>query len=164
MAKKGSLKTVRTMLDNIKKLNGERFNIAITIANNGESPDENPAYYGTILEEQRGNTANHGRYYKFLEPALEDFTTKILGNEDIKLYLDIVKLDGKKRGKKEMLEASKLYAQSAVEKVQHYILYEAPQYPDRERENPTLIETGELFDSIIYKIRDKKGREMAVGK
>lgn len=156
--------TIETLLDNIKKLNGQRYNVSVTIDDNGKSDSENPAYYGTILEEQRGNTANHGRDYRFLEPALNNFAKKLSSGDDMKEFLKIVKADGKKRGKKEMEKASQFYGEKAVEAVQEYILYNAPQYPDRQRKNPTLLETGELYDSIKFVIRDKAGRVIKEGR
>lgn len=162
--RRSNLRTVYQSLDNIKKLNGQRFRVSVTIESFGGEKSEDPAYYGTILENQLGHTASHGRYYKFLEPAMRDFSTKLLNNDDINIYLDLVKMDGKRRGRKEMLEASRLYGQKAVERVQEYILVEAPQYPDRERKNPTLIESGDLFDSIKYVIRDKNGNIVSEGK
>lgn len=161
---KAKLGTVKTLLRNVKQLNGTRYNINITIENHGGEASENPAYYGSLLEKGLDKGSKLGRDYRFISPSLQDFHKRVIKDTDTKYFLEIVKADGRKRGEKEMLKACKFYGQKAVERVQEYMLYEAHQYPERERKNPSLIDTGRLFDSIKYVVRDKKGRIRAGGR
>lgn len=160
--RKGQLGDVQQMLTNIKKLNGKKFIITVGMASNGRELSEDPAYYGGVLEDQSNkDIASTGRDYRFLSPALDGFEKEL----DIKPMLKkLLRADGKKRGDKEMIKASKEYGKKAVERVQQYILYEAPQYPDRKRKNPTLVDTGRLFDSIQYRVYDSKGKVVGRGK
>ena len=160
--RKGKLGDVQQMLTNIKKLNGKKFIVTVGMASNGQENSENPAYYGGVLEEERNpHIVATGRDYKFLSPALDGFEKEL----DVKPMLNkLLRADGKKRGDKEMIKASKEYGKKAVERVQYYILYDAPQYPDRERKNPTLVDTCRLFDSFQYRVYDSKGKIVGRGK
>lgn len=160
--RKGQLGHVQQMLTNIKKLNGKKFTIVVGMASNGAKDNENPAYYGGVLESDgNANISATGRDYRFLSPALNNFEKEL----DIKPLMDkLLKADGRKRGDKEMIKASKEYGKKAVERVQEYMLYEAPQYPERSRKNPTLIDTGALFDSMQYRVYNNKGRMVGRGK
>lgn len=165
MAKKdyNAFGNIRVTLDNIKKLNGTRYIVRTTIEDNG-GVDNNPAKYGTYLEDFSGEGILYNRDYRFLSPALKDFKTEMVHSKDMDEYLSIFKVDGKRRGKKEMLKAAEYYGQAAVDRVRQYILYEAPQYPERKRKNPSLIDTGNLYDSIKYEIYDKKNNLLSEGK
>lgn len=160
--KRGELSDVKQMLSNIKKLNGKKFTVAIGMTSNGKENSENPAYYGAVLEEERNPyIVATGRDYRFLEPSLYGFEKEL----DVKPMLKkLLRADGKKRNDEEMIKASVAYGKKGVDKVRDYILYDAPQYPDRERKNPTLFDTLKLFDSIQYRVYDKKGKIVGRGK
>lgn len=156
--RKGSISDVNRTLKNISKLNGVKFTIKVGMISNGLNDSEDPAFYGGLLEEGR---VSDSRDYSFLKPALKNFHKEI----DVKpLLKKLTKDKVGRRGDAEMIKASKEYARKAVDRVQEYILYEAPQYPDRERKNPTLLDTGKLFDSIGYKIYDKKKKVVGYGR
>lgn len=160
--RKGQLGDVQQMLTNIKKLNGKKFIVSVGMSSNGMEPNEDPAYYGGVLEEERNPAiVATGRDYRFLSPALDGFE-KELGIKP--LMKKLLRADGKRRGNKEMIEASKVYGQQAVKKVRDYIVFDAPNYPNRERKNPTLMDTLSLFNSISYRVYDKSGKVVGRGK
>ena len=152
---------IKIMLGNIKRLNGVSNHVTIGVKDNGGYED-NPAYYGNLLETGKAS-GNTGRDYRFLYPSLVEDDTPLLGNEDIDKYLSIVKVDGKRRGRKQMIEAAQLYGEAAINRVREYILYKAPQYPDRGHDNPSLVDTGRLFDNIQYTIRDNRKKIVGSG-
>ena len=162
MARNG-LKSVYQMLDNIQKLQGTKYRVVVTIQSNGERKDKDPAYYGSLLERGTDRINASGRYYKFLEPGLRNFSTKLVHSNDFKEYMEMVRADGKRRGKKEMIKASEWYGRKAVDSVRDYILYDAPQYPERRRKNPSLLDTWNLYDSLVYRVYDKNNNLVAQG-
>lgn len=166
MAKKKKVKSlgeIKVMLKNIKELNGKSQKVNVDIKSNGMADSENPAFYGALLENGGNNFRGTGREYDFIKPSLEEFDATIKNSEDMKEFLKIAKADGKRRGKQEMANASEFYGQKAVHKVQEYMLYETPQYANRGHDNPSLIDTGLLFDSIRYTVEDSKGKILRRG-
>lgn len=162
--KNGDFKKAIEMLKRIKELQGDRKIISVSIKSNGKENNENPAFYGAIHEAGAGYDSVTGRYYKFLSPALRGFYDKFRDDyRDAIIRATKLKSSGKRRTQKELLDNAEVYARSGVDRVQEYILYEAPQYPDRKRKNPSLIETGELFDSIQYTIRNENCKILRSG-
>lgn len=159
----GRYKKAVEVLKGIKALQGDHKIISIEVRDNGMKDDDNPAFYGALHEAGAGYDSTTGRYYKFLEPALRNFKEEILKGYGDVLKNSLSKQQEKKRTQKELLDNAEKYAKAGVDRVQEYILYEAPQYPERKRKNPSLIETGELFDSIIYTIINKNGEILRGG-
>ena len=159
-----NFKSAIEMLKRIKELQGDHKIISISVRDNGMPDNENPAFYGAVHEARKGYDSITGRYYRFLAPALKGFDKKIR-QEYQKAIKDAtkVKSSSKRRTQKELLDNAEQYARNGVERVQEYILYEAPQYPDRKRKNPSLLETGLLFDSIMYTIKNEKGKILRGG-
>lgn len=160
--RKGQLGDVQQMLTNIKKLNGKKFIVTVGMASNGMEKSKDPAYYGGVLEEERNPAiVATGRDYRFLSPALDGFEKEL----DVKpLLKKLLRADGKRRGDTEMIEASKVYGEKAVSKVREYMVFDAPIYPDRKRNTPTLMDTLKLFDSISYRVYNKNGRIVGRGR
>ena len=161
---KGSFKTAIKELERIKSLSGDNKIVSITIKDNGMPDNENPAFYGTIHERGKGFDKTTKRNYKFLKPALKGFFDRF-NDEYSEAIIKAVKnkSSGTRRTQKELLDNAEIYGRAGVERVLEYILYETPQYPYRKRKNPSLIETGELFDSIMYTIKNKKGKILRSG-
>lgn len=163
-SRNGDFNKAISMLKTIKELQGDHKVITITVKDNGMEDNENPAFYGAIHEAGAGYDSVTKRYYKFLSPALRGFFDGFKNDyRDAIIRATKTAGPGHRRTQKELLDNAEIYGRSGVDRVQEYILYEAPQYPYRKRKNPSLIETGLLFDSIIYTVKNDKGKILRSG-
>lgn len=140
-------------LKNIKELNGTVRDVGIYIKSNGLDKSEDPAYYGSLHNENN---------FPFTEPTLRDFTKKAMNDDRVREYFrDMLRIKKKRRSSKSMDEAAILMGKIAAEEVLMYILYDMPQKPQpwKVSGERNLIETGELLDSIFAKV-EHKGREI----
>lgn len=162
-SKSGDFNKAISLLRNIKELQGDHKIITVSVKDNGRADNENPMFYGAIHEAGAGYDSVTKRYYRFLSPALKGFFNRFKDEYRDAIIRATTKTSGRRRTQKELLDNAEIYGRAGVERVQEYILYEAPQYPERKRKNPSLIETGELFDSIIYTIKNEKGNILRGG-
>lgn len=160
----GNFDKIISTLQTAKDMHGTTNTITVTVRDTGEKLNENPRYYGAIHEQGRGAGSIYGRDYRFLSPALEDFANDVRKEYKAGIMKGLTfKIKGHRRTQKQLLDNAEMIGRNGADRVLEYVLYDAPQYPDRARKNPTLLDTGKLLDNIIYVISDKNGNVKRIG-
>lgn len=133
---------------NISELSGDQYNINVSIASNGREDRENPAYYGLLHDK--------GTKYPFSRPALKGFRSYVLNDIDFVDEVERIFRDG--RVKYHHKKIAELMGRTAYDRIMDYLLYTMPQKPQpwKKSGGRNLEDTGELWESIISSVVDKK--------